>query len=124
MIRTKAGQPASVLRASLERPELFEAFYRDHAERLLVFLVRRVFDPEIALELTAEAFATAFARRHQFRGHTEEEAAAWLYQIARRLLGQHRRKGVVRQRAIERLEVSVPQFSVDDLERIEQLAGL
>jgi RNA polymerase sigma factor (sigma-70 family) len=120
----QARQPTSALREAQERPEVFEAFYREHAQALFVFLARRSLDPQTALELTAETFATAFARRRQFRGRTEAEAAGWLYQIARNLMGKHHRNGVIRRRALERLGMTVPSFSDDDLERVEQLAGL
>ena len=89
-----------------------------------MFLARRSLDSQIALELTAESFAVAFAQRRQFRGQTEAEAAAWLYQIARNLLAQHYRKGMVRRRALGRLGMTTPAYSEDDLERVEQLAGL
>ena len=44
----------------------FGSVYRDHAQSVLVFLARRTYDPELAMDLTAETFAQVSQRR--FRG--------------------------------------------------------
>src|SRR3954453_8817826 len=67
--------------------------YRDHAKSLLVFLARRVYDPEVAMDLLAETFASAFVVRDQFRGQDDPDAVAWLYGIARNQLRHFYRRG-------------------------------
>lgn len=42
--------------------------YRREAAALLTFFSRRVFDPEMAVDLVGETFAAAFHDRRQFRG--------------------------------------------------------
>ena len=37
----------------------FAAAYRAHSRSILIFLARRTYDPETALDLTAETFARA-----------------------------------------------------------------
>jgi DNA-directed RNA polymerase specialized sigma24 family protein len=38
----------------------FRALYQEHVDALLAYLARRVYDIDIALDLTAESFAQAY----------------------------------------------------------------
>ncbi len=114
----------SALARSREDPAAFGAFYRAHAERLVVFLTRRTLDAEVAFDLAAETFAKAYGGRRRFRGTTEAEAAAWLYTIARHELASFFRRGRIERRAVERLGLRVPELGDHDLERLEELAGV
>ena len=105
-------------------PSAFAEVYRSHSRQLLVFFVRRTFDVEVARDLVAETFAQAFESRERYRGSTDEEAAGWLYAIARHQLSHYSRRGVVRSKAVRRLGLAVPAMSEDDYERIVELAGL
>jgi RNA polymerase sigma-70 factor (ECF subfamily) len=67
------------------------ALYARHRDALLVFLVRRTADTEVALDLWAETFAQAVANRRRYRGTTDAEAAGWLFGIARRQLAHYYR---------------------------------
>lgn len=101
----------------------FGSFYDRRADRLIGFFARRLLDPELALELTAETFAQAFEGRARFRGETEAEATAWLYTIARRQLSRYFRRGKAERRALDRLGLSVATPSEEDIRRINELAG-
>lgn len=98
--------------------------YRSHARDLLVFFTRRVYDPEVALDLVAETFAAAFAVRSQFRGSESDQAIAWIYGIAHHLLGRYFRRGAVERRALAKLGVEVPAMTDDEYERVIELTGL
>ena len=102
----------------------FASAYDTHARSILIFLARRTYDPETALDLTAETFAQAFEARRRFRGSTEEDVAAWLFGIARHILSRYLRRGKAERRALTRLGVEVPSLEPDDLVRIVELAGL
>ncbi len=115
---------ADALRRSTREPEAFAEFYRDHFESVLAFLARRVFDPEIALELAAESFAQAYTARGRFRGTSAAEAEAWIYRIARRQLARYFRNGNVRLRAMERLRIEAPRLDDERRAAIEGLAEL
>src|SRR3954451_2845549 len=78
---------------STDDGEAFQDFYVANRGRLLAFLTRRTLDPDVARDLTAEAFAVALARRRQFRGRTDAEAEAWLFAIARTQLADYWRRG-------------------------------
>ena len=109
---------------ALRTREGFAEAYRLHARSILVFLARRTCDPETAMDLTAETFAQAFASRRRFRGSTDEDAAAWLFSIARNVLSRYVRRGMAERRALTRLGVEVPPLEAEDLARVVELAGL
>ena len=102
----------------------FAVVYRTHARSILIFLARRTYDPETALDLTAETFAQAFEGRRRCRGKTDEEVAAWLFGIARHVLARYFRRGSAERRALERVGIDVPPLEAEDFERIVELAGL
>jgi RNA polymerase sigma factor (sigma-70 family) len=115
---------AEALQRSAREPEAFARLYREHAEALLAYLARRTYDPDVALDLTAESFAQAFVGRARFRGSTDAEAVAWLYGIARRQLALYFRKGKVGRRALARLGIEVPRFDEEEQSRLRELAEL
>ena len=78
----------------------FDAFYRRESEGVLVFLARRTFDAEVALELTAETFSRAYVGWRGVRGESPQERQAWVYTIARRTLARYLRRGRVERQAL------------------------
>lgn len=102
----------------------FGAFYRAYASRVVVYFARRVFDAEVAADLTGETFAVAYERRHQYRGSSAEQEQGWLFKIAHRQLLRYWRKGEVERRALGRLGMEPPDTGVTDIEYIEQEASL
>jgi RNA polymerase sigma factor (sigma-70 family) len=115
---------SSLLAQSRDDPDAFAAFYDAYAERVLLFLVRRVLDVDTAFDLLSETFATALERRRQFRGSSAEEEQGWLFSIARSELSHYWRDGKVERVALARIGVGVSGLSDPDIERIEHLAGL
>ncbi|WP_354697224.1 RNA polymerase sigma factor YlaC [Paraconexibacter sp. AEG42_29] len=108
----------------MQDADAFDAVYRRESEMVLLFLARRTLDPELALELTAETFAQAFRDRRSFRGSSAPEERAWLLTIARRQFAGFVRRGVVERKALASLGATVPQMHEDDLQEIEDRAGL
>ena len=105
-------------------PDSFVAFYREEAEFVLLFLTRRTFDAEVALDLTAETFAQAWRGWPGVRTDSREEMRAWVLTIARRQLSHFLRKGRAQRTALRRLGISTPTAHEDDLVAIERAAGL
>jgi RNA polymerase sigma factor (sigma-70 family) len=101
-----------------------ERLYARHREPLLLFLARRTADPQVALDLWAETFAHAAAARGRFRGAGDDEAAGWLYGIARRRLALYYRRGKSESRALDRLKLERPPADPGLLAEIERRAGL
>lgn len=104
--------------------EALDGLYREHSRRLLIFFARRTIDAETATDLVAETFAAAFRDRRQFRGRTADEAAGWLYGIARNQLASYYRRGSVEREAMKRVAVERRDLSAEERERIEELAGI
>lgn len=122
----KRGPPATCPLAGARAgdPEAFGEFYEQYSQRVLVFLTRRVLDPEVALDLTSETFAIALETCGQFRGDTREQEQGWLFAVARSQLTRYWRRGSVEREAVQRLGVEVPGLEEGELERIEHLAEL
>jgi RNA polymerase sigma-70 factor (ECF subfamily) len=80
---------AKFIERSWREPEQFAELFDRHAPRLHRYLARRV-GPQVADDLTAEAFLAAFARRRQY-DPAYRDARPWLYGIATNLIAQHRR---------------------------------
>src|SRR3954454_7824655 len=104
--------------------ETFAALYRQTADDVLVFIVRRIFDREVAMDLAAEAFAQAFVSRGRFRGSSQAEAGAGIFTIARRQVADYLRRGKTERRALNKLGIEPPRLNDEDLDRVDQLAGL
>ena len=107
-------------REGIDVEELFAA----HRDGVLVFLVRRAGDTEVALDLWAETFAQAVLGQKRFRGSSPEEAAGWLFGIARRQLAAYHRRGYAERRAMDRLKLERAPASPGVLEELERRAGL
>src|SRR3954464_16036091 len=113
-----------MLARSRHDPDAFAEFYDAYAERVLLFLVRRVLDVDTAFDLLSEKFATALEHRHQLSGRSAEQEQGWLFSIARSELSRYWRAGRVERSALARMGVGVPGLSDPEIERIEQLAGV
>jgi RNA polymerase sigma-70 factor, ECF subfamily len=101
----------------------FAKLYDRHASELLGFFARRALDPEAAVDLLAETFASAFENRRQFRGDDLPAARAWLFGVAHNLLLEFFRHGRVERRAVSRLGVESRALRDEEYDRIEDLAA-
>lgn len=115
---------ATALRRSVRDADAFLPLYRTHAEPLLIFVIRRVYEVEVAWDLTAETFARAYRKRGSFRGKTDLEAAGWLYAIAQRQIARYFRRGAAEKRMVERMKMQVPEPDSEEIARIVELAGI
>jgi RNA polymerase sigma factor (sigma-70 family) len=104
--------------------EEMERMYEENAPSLLRFFARRVSSPESAVDLVAETFAAGWQSRSQARGQSAEERRAWLFGIARHRLADFRRRGYAEQSAYSRLGLTRRSLTIDEFERIEQVASL
>jgi RNA polymerase sigma factor (sigma-70 family) len=99
-------------------PAAFEAFYRQHVAVVSRFLARRVIDPHLVADLTAEVFHEVIRSAHTYRpGRGSEQA--WLYGIARNILANDRRREVLRVRA-EKGAAGQRLLDDDDIVRLEE----
>ena len=114
----------SLLARSFRDADAFAAFYERYVQRVSVYFVPRVLDPEIAVDLTAETFALALERRRQFRGRNAHEEQGWLFAIARSLLHAYWRKGRIERAALARLGIERPSLGTEDIEYLHRQAGI
>ena len=70
----------------------FERLFRAEHRALVAFCYRRVDDVELAQDLAAEVFRVAWSRR----GESRRSDRAWLFGIARNLVGSEYRRRAVR----------------------------
>ncbi|GID90631.1 RNA polymerase sigma factor [Amorphoplanes digitatis] len=84
-----------------EDEDRFRRVYAAHFAPLLAYALRRVAQREDAADVVAETFLVAWRRCAEMP--PGEEARLWLYGVARRVLANHHRGGVRRERLGERL---------------------
>jgi RNA polymerase sigma factor (sigma-70 family) len=99
-------------------PAAFEDFYRRHVALVSRFLARRVIDPQLVADLTAEVFHEVIRSAHTYRPGRGSELG-WLYGIARNVLANDRRREVLRLRA-ERGAAGRRLLDDDDIARLEE----
>jgi RNA polymerase sigma factor (sigma-70 family) len=99
-------------------PDAFEAFYRRHVTVISRFLARRVVDPQLVADLTAEVFHEVIRSAHTYRAGRGSEFG-WLYGIARNVLANDRRREGLRLRA-ERGAAGQRMLDDDDIARLEE----
>jgi RNA polymerase sigma factor (sigma-70 family) len=114
-----------VARPRLDHQHLTAAYERD-ARRLLIWLTRRTYDGQLAVDLVGETYARAWESRRRFQGTPDdpEALAAWTFGIARHVLADALRRGRTERAALARLQVEPPRLAPDELARLEDLAEL
>ena len=96
------------------RQARFRAVYEANYARILGYVLRRTTSPEDAADVVADTFTTAWRRFDDMPagdspahgapdGRVIDEAALWLYGVARRTLANHRRKEASRAAVVEML---------------------
>jgi hypothetical protein len=106
----EAWSDEQLLIRTREAPAAFGVFFRRHEASVRAYFLRRVRDPELADELTAETFAAALLDLRGARG----DAVAWLYGIARERLTRALEGGRAEDGARRRLALS--RVDADTLE--------
>jgi RNA polymerase sigma factor (sigma-70 family) len=106
--------------------EQLAAAYRRDGGRLLVWLTRRTYDAQLAVDLVGETYARALESRRRFAGDgaDADAIAAWTWGIARNVLHDALRRGRAERRALRRLGAEPPLLEPVELRRIEELAEL
>lgn len=99
-------------------PDALEAFYRAHIEEVQRFIARRVDDPHLAADLTAEVFLAVIDQAASYRSD-RGEPGAWLTGIARNTVNNEWRRRGRALRATQRIQGRA-LLDVDSLSRIEE----
>lgn len=80
---------AEIIELSLRDPASFAALFDRHAAEIAQYVRARV-GPDLAEDVTAQTFLDAFRQRERY-DTSRADARPWLYGIAVRLIGTHRR---------------------------------
>jgi RNA polymerase sigma factor (sigma-70 family) len=95
-----AADDGAVVRRSRSEPEQFAVLFRRHAGGISRYATRRL-GPQLAEDIVAETFLTAFHQRFRY-DPDRAEAMPWLYGIAANLIRRHHRDEVRWLRALAR----------------------
>lgn len=109
---------AEIIELSLDEPGRFGMIFERHAGEILRYAHARL-GPDLAQDVLAETFLAAFGRRtHYDRSRTD--ARPWLYGIAIRQIGRHRRGERRASRALARVppETVTGDFGDRSAERV------
>lgn len=109
---------AELLALTAEDAEAFGLIYARHHRAIFAYLMRRVGDPTVAEELTAEVFAAAFIGAGRYR--PERPVLAWLFGIAKLTLLASYRKRAVDQTARRHLGMDVGESRDEVWEEVER----
>ncbi|WP_248964513.1 RNA polymerase sigma factor [Sphaerisporangium perillae] len=101
-----------------EDPVAFEAFYRRHIDAVMRFVVRRVSDPHLAADLTADIFLAALDSANTYRSSRGGEIG-WLYGVARNVVSAHHRRAAREVRATSHM-AGRRMMDDNDLVRMEE----
>jgi RNA polymerase sigma factor (sigma-70 family) len=99
-------------------PAAFEAFYRANVEAVQRFVARRVSDPHLAADLTAEVFLAAIEAAGSYRPGLGSPRA-WLFGVARNVVNAEWRRAA-RESAAHGRAAGRRHLADDDIERIQQ----
>jgi RNA polymerase sigma factor (sigma-70 family) len=99
-------------------PQAFEAFYRAHVESVQRFVARRIDDPYLAADLTAEVFLAGIDAAPGYRPE-RGSPAAWLFGVARIVVAAEHRRAARERRAHGRLQ-GRRLLEDNDVERMQQ----
>jgi RNA polymerase sigma factor (sigma-70 family) len=99
-------------------PVAFAAFYGAHVEDVQRFVARRVADPHLAADLTAEVFLAAIDAAPTYKSG-RGTPGAWLFGVARNVVAaEHRRAG--RERAAHARVEGRRLLDPDDVTRMQE----
>lgn len=109
---------AELIDASLREPRSFAALFDRHADEILRYVQARV-GRDLAEDVTAETFLAAFRQRATY-DLARPDARPWLYGIAIRQVGRHRRAEARQRRllAIVPQDLGTPDFGERSAERV------
>jgi RNA polymerase sigma factor (sigma-70 family) len=99
-------------------PATLEDFYRAHVEAVEQFIARRVGDPYLVADLTADVFLAAVDAAASYRPE-RGVPAAWLFGVARNVVAAEYRRAGRERRANARVE-GRRLLDENDVERMQQ----
>jgi RNA polymerase sigma factor (sigma-70 family) len=84
-------------------PDVFEVFYREHVDAVQRLVARRIADPHLAADLTAEVFLAAIDAAASYRPR-RGAPALWLFGVARNVVNSEFRSAAREKQVNARFE--------------------
>jgi RNA polymerase sigma factor (sigma-70 family) len=112
----QGAQPEPPVRSIGTDPAAFTEFYRAHVDEVTRFVTRRVADPQLAADLTADVFLAVIEAAADYRG-SFGGPRTWLFGIARNVIAAEFRRSA-RQRRAEDLVAGRRLLDADDVDRL------
>jgi len=97
-------------------PAAFAEFYRAHVDEVTRFVARRVADPHLVADLTADVFLAVIEAAAEYRG-SFGGPRTWLYGIARHVIAAEFRRSARERRAADQV-AGRRLLDADDVERL------
>jgi len=97
-------------------PAAFTEFYRSHVDEVTRFVTRRVADPQLAADLTADVFLAVIEAAEHYRG-SFGGPRTWLYGIARNVIAAEFRRSARARRAEGQIAGRL-LLAADDVDRL------
>lgn len=91
----------------------FVQLYRRHYDAVFRYCVHRLFERQIAEDVTSEVFLKVVQSFAYFKGNDERQFRNWLYRIATNAVNNHLRKTARRNAVLERLNEQASDESCD-----------
>jgi RNA polymerase sigma-70 factor (ECF subfamily) len=113
-----SGQAGPPVRSIGTDPVAFTDFYRAHVDEVTRFVARRVADPELAADLTAEVFLAVIEAAAGYRG-SFGGPRTWLFGIARNVVAAEFRRSA-RERRATSLIAGRRLLDADDVDRLTE----
>ena len=109
---------AEIIMRSVQDPGCFGVIFERHSGEILRYANARL-GHDLAQDVLAETFLAAFGRRARYDG-SRADARPWLYGIAIRQIGRHRRADIRARRALARIpaETVAGDFGDRSAERV------
>jgi RNA polymerase sigma factor (sigma-70 family) len=123
----RTSSDAILLRQAVDSPAAFGEIYDRHADAVYRWLLSHTRHHELALELTAEAFAAALLAAGRYRARKHDTCRPWLIGIAANRLRRSLRRASIDRRARMRLAIGdelsfVAPGDDESIERLDALA--
>jgi RNA polymerase sigma factor (sigma-70 family) len=103
--------------------DAFGVLYERRHELVLAFLLKRTRNPEVAMDLMAETFASALVALADRPPDIDGSAVPWLLAIARNAMVDSLRRGIVDSAGRRRLALEPVEMDDGDIDRVLQLAA-
>jgi RNA polymerase sigma-70 factor (ECF subfamily) len=88
---SQAADEGQLIAQAHSSPEAFARLYRRHYDAVFRYCVHRLFDRQIAEDITSEVFLRVVENFGRFKGG-EKQFRGWLYKVATNAVNNHLRK--------------------------------